>query len=233
MNVTPKNTDTVAITIPSSVKDYAKAWNSIVFAIRDNKTGNGTQVTANQLTTNATKATITLDNFNKLYPNGGTIVSILLNSTAAFGAFLKQYDLEVLEQIRDVILHKKGNETLALRSSEMGVDKNGSEELAKFIDDLKNSQEEKLGGMLLKTYDSDIFNNWVKTDWIDGAGGITEITSIDITANDGKLTMDALNLQQKVYNMLNRIAVSGGTYRDWLETVYKAGGEYMKKMQFH
>ena len=45
----------------------------------------------------------------------------------------------------------------------------------------------------------------------------------DITANDGKLTMDALNLQQKVYNMLNRIAVSGGTYRDWLETVYTAG----------
>lgn len=77
--------------------------------------------------------------------------------------------------------------------------------------------------MLLKTYDSDIFNNWVKTDWIDGAGGITEITSIDITANDGKLTMDALNLQQKVYNMLNRIAVAGGTYRDWLETVYTAG----------
>ena len=63
----------------------------------------------------------------------------------------------------------------------------------------------------------------VKTDWIDGAGGITEITSIDITANDGELTMDALNLQQKVYNMLNRIAVSGGTYRDWLETVYTAG----------
>jgi hypothetical protein len=53
----------------------------------------------------------------------------------------------------------------------------------------------------------DIFNNWVQTDWIDGAGGITEITSIDITANDGKLTMDALNLQQKVYNMLNRIVV--------------------------
>ena len=52
---------------------------------------------------------------------------------------------------------------------------------------------------------------------------IEETTSIDITANDGKLTMDALNLQQKVYNMLNRIAVSGGTYRDWLETVYTAG----------
>ena len=91
----------------------------------------------------------------------------------------------------------------------MGDDQNCSAELATFIDDLRKSQEEKLGRMVLKTYDSDIFNNWVKTDWIDGTGGITEITIIDITENDGKLTMDALNLQQKVYNMLNRIAVSG------------------------
>ncbi len=223
LNVTPKNTDTVAIITPSSIKNYKDAWSSIVFAIQDNKTGSGTQVTADKLTTDATKATITLNNFNTLYPNGGTLKSILLNSTAAFGAFLKQYKLEILDQIRDVILHKKGNETLVLTGNQLGEGQNGSAELATFIDDLKKSQEEKLGGMLLKTYDSDIFNNWVKTDWIDGAGGITEITSIDITANDGKLTMDALNLQQKVYNMLNRIAVSGGTYRDWLETVYTAG----------
>lgn len=223
LNVTPKNTDTVTITIPSSIKNHKDAWSSIVFAIRDNKTGNGTQVTANQLTTDATKETITLDKFNTLYPNGGTLISILLNSTAAFGAFLKQYKLEILDQIRDVILHKKGNETLVLTGNQLGESQNGSAELATFIDDLRKSQEEKLGGMLLKTYDSDIFNNWVKTDWIDGAGGISEITSIDITTNDGKLTMDALNLQQKVYNMLNRIAVSGGTYRDWLETVYTAG----------
>lgn len=223
LNVTPENTDTITITIPSSVTDYKKAWGSIVFAIRDNTTGSGTQVTADQLTTDATKATITLNKFKTLYPNGGTLISILLNSTAAFGAFLKQYNLEILDQIRDVILHKKGNETQILKGDQMGESQNGSKELADFINDLIKSQEEKLGGMLLKTYDSDIFNNWVKTDWIDGAGGITEITSIDITANDGKLTMDALNLQQKVYNMLNRIAVSGGTYRDWLETVYTAG----------
>ena len=129
----------------------------------------------------------------------------------------------MLDQIRDVILHKKGNETLIMYGSNLNDTNNGSTELANMFEDLITAQANKLGGMLLKTYDSDIFNNWVQTDWIDGAGGITEITSIDITANDGKLTMDALNLQQKVYNMLNRIAVSGGTYRDWLETVYTAG----------
>lgn len=223
LKVALTNTDTITIITPSSVKDYAKAWNSIVLAIQDSKTGNGTQVPANQLTTNATSSTIKLDKFRTLYPDGGTLVSILLNSTAAFGAFLKQYKLETLDQIRDVILHKKGNETLKLHGINLDADQNGSAELRKMFDDLISSQNEKLGGMLLKTYDSDIFNNWVKTNWIDGVGGITEITSIDITANDGKLTMDALNLQQKVYNMLNRIAVSGGTYRDWLETVYTAG----------
>ena len=109
LKATLKDTDTVALIIPSNVKNYKDAWSSITFTIRDNTTGNGTQITADQLTTDATKATITLNNFKKSYPNGGTLVSILLNSTAAFGAFLKQYNLEILDQIRDVILHKKGN----------------------------------------------------------------------------------------------------------------------------
>ena len=119
LKVTPKNTDTVVLTIPSNIKNYKDAWSSIVFAIRDNKTGNGTQITADRLTTDATKATITLNKFDTLYPNGGELISILLNSTAAFGAFLKQYDLEILNQIRDVVLHKKGNETLILAGSEL------------------------------------------------------------------------------------------------------------------
>ena len=88
-----------------------------------NVTGNGTQITADQLTKDATKGTITLDKFSTLYPNGGTLVSILLNNTAAFGAFLKQYNLEVLNQIRDVILHQKGNETLILEGGQLGESK--------------------------------------------------------------------------------------------------------------
>ena len=72
--------------------------------------------------------------------------------------------------------------------------------------------------MALKTYQSDIFNNWIKTDWIDGENGINAITAVDVS--DGKLELDTLILAKKVYNMLNRIAVSGGTYNDWIETVY-------------
>lgn len=77
-----------------------------------------------------------------------------------------------------------------------------------------NTQE----GLGVKTYQSDIFNNWLSTEWIDGAGGITELTAIDTT--DGSFTLDVLNISKKVYNMLNRIAVSGGSYEDWQEAVY-------------
>ena len=114
LNVALKNTDTVSLIIPSNVKSYKEAWSSIIFAIQDKATGSGTQITADKLTTDATKSKITLDKLNTWYPGGGTIVSILLKSTAAFGAFLKQYKLEILDQIKDVILHKKGNEVLIL-----------------------------------------------------------------------------------------------------------------------
>ena len=61
-----------------------------------------------------------------------------------------------------------------------------------------------------------------------GRDGINEASAVDVS--DGTLSMDALNLSQKVYNFLNRIAVSGGTYRDWLETVY-TGGNYMERCE--
>ena len=83
-------------------------------------------------------------------------------------------------------------------------------------------------GLAVKTYNSDLFQNWINTEWVDGITGINEISAVDVTG--GSLSMDALNLAQKVYNMLNRIAVSGGTYKDWLETVF-TGGNYMERCE--
>ena len=59
-------------------------------------------------------------------------------------------------------------------------------------------------GLLIKTYQSDKFNNWVSTEWIDGGNGISEITAIS-TAGD-KFTIDQLNLSKKVYDMLKQIS---------------------------
>lgn len=77
-------------------------------------------------------------------------------------------------------------------------------------------------GLALKTYQSDINTNWVNTEWIDGETGINAITAIDTSG--GSFTLDTLNLARKVYTMLNRIAVSDGSYNAWIQTVYTSGG---------
>lgn len=133
---------------------------------------------------------------------------------------LESFPLENIDLARDYILESKGNVTVNISNLQLspynkisGGTVSGTERIANY-----NQAQYQLA---LKTYDSDIFQNWVQTEWIDGANGINEITAVDVS--DGSLNLDSLNLAQKVYNMLNRIAVSGGTYRDWLETVFTAG----------
>lgn len=84
------------------------------------------------------------------------------------------------------------------------------------------SCSQPLVGLALKTYQSDINTNWVNTEWIDGDTGINAITAIDTSG--GSFTLDTLNLAKKVYTMLNRIAVSDGSYNAWIQTVYTSGG---------
>ena len=76
-------------------------------------------------------------------------------------------------------------------------------------------------GLCTKTYQSDLCQNWINTEWLDGANGINQITAVDVS--ERSFTIDSLNLANKVYNMLNRIAISDGSYRSWLETVYTDG----------
>ena len=218
-------TKTTTIETSITTNDYQRFWDSITVTVMSSE--EGFQITdLGKLTTNALTKKITLN----AIPVNQYATILQFQTTKATASFVKtelgQYNLQVLDQIRDVILHTKGNVTLKLIEQSLGESAGGSADLGTFIKDLKNSQSNKLGGMLLKTYDSDIFNNWIKKEWIEGAGSITDRTTIDVS--DGQLTMDMLNLQQKVYNMLNRIAVSGGTYKDWLETVYTAG-KYLER----
>ena len=75
-----------------------------------------------------------------------------------------------------------------------------------------------LNGLVVKTYQSDIYNNWVNTEWIDGENGIAEITAISTAT--GSIKIDSINLAEKLYNMLNRVAVSDGSYEGWQDAVY-------------
>jgi hypothetical protein len=73
-------------------------------------------------------------------------------------------------------------------------------------------------GLAVKTYQSDKFNNWINLEFIEGANGVSEVTAVDTSA--GSFTIDALSLANKVYKMLNRINMSGGSYNDWIDAVY-------------
>ena len=139
---------------------------------------------------------------------------------------LNSYLLENLDTIRDKILLTPGDIEFDISNDSMSI--------PPFTEFAKRTSQKNLNttntqfGLCLKTYNSDVYQNWINTEWIEGANGINEASAVDVS--DGKLSMDALNLSQKVYNFLNRIAVSGGTYRDWLETVY-TGGNYMERCE--
>ena len=157
-----------------------------------------------------------------------TTVGVLMSITPITRVKLQKYPLEDIDLMRDLIYGEKGNTTTIITESYPGYSLPLYQSFTKRLSSGKLNTTSSQFGLCLKTYNSDLLQNWVNTEWIDGVTGINEISAVDVT--DGKLTMDALNLAQKVYNMLNRIAVSGGTYRDWLETVF-TGGNYMERCE--
>lgn len=204
-----------------NISDYANFWKKLSVNYTQDASQTPERLTLDKLASDVTTATITLD-------KAGDYSWTMKDFTYKYDTIepviaLVKTKLTVLDELRDVILHKKGNTALTLDNESLKEINGGSENLVNYMQSVKTAQETKQGGLLVKTYDSDMFNNFIKKEWVDGVGSIAEKTSIDITANEGKLTMDALNLQEKVYNLLNRIAISGGTYRDWLDTVYTAG----------
>lgn len=126
---------------------------------------------------------------------------------------LSTFPLENIDLIREKILQAPTNVAF-----QAGAFKSPITTLAKRLSNNYLSTTYPQCGLCVKTYQSDLFNNWINTEWIDGENGISEITAVSVSG--GSFTIDALNLAQKVYNMMNRIAVSGGSYRDWIETVY-------------
>lgn len=127
-------------------------------------------------------------------------------------SYIQSAGLDTLDELREKIL--------AAGKTQFVIKKTTNKYFADVLGENNNKWNLKEAGcgLILKTYQSDIFNNWIKTEWVDGENGISAITAIS-TAGD-KFTIDQLNLSKKVYDMLNRIAVSGGTYQDWVETVY-------------
>ncbi len=131
---------------------------------------------------------------------------------------LYEFDLDNIDKMREDILqypfasgayviNVNAEEPYGLPMESIGADA-----------DLKYGIQYGQEGLGIKTYQSDLFNNWISTEWIDGASGVNAVTAVSTVGDE--FTIDALNIASKVYNMLNRIALSGGSYDDWLDAVY-------------
>lgn len=138
------------------------------------------------------------------------------------GTQLIPFELKDIDDMRELILTKKGDEQFIINYTNILL-----YNLSNVVVEQKwggNPNKSRRGrnfpldGLVVKTYQSDIFNNWLETETIVGENSITELTKID--TSQGYFTIDTLNIAKKVNMLLNRVMVSGGTYKDWVESVY-------------
>lgn len=153
------------------------------------------------------------------------VIGVTTNKTENKTA-LRSFPLENIDLMRERILSQPNTTALSLNDvptaeAEPYIGSFGN------ISTVENVSVAKfpMAGMAVKTYQSDRFNNWLSTEWIDGATGISQISAVD--TSEGYFTMDALNMSQKVYEYLNRIALTGGSYHDWQEATY---GETVRRL---
>lgn len=126
-----------------------------------------------------------------------------------------QFPLKNLDEIKmDVLAAVKSTEAFIIDETTLApfglsLDVNGSTYR-------KLSSQE---GLAVKTYQSDMLQNWLNTEYIDGVNGINARTAIQIDG-DGKWTIDNFLIKEKLYNHLNKIAVAGATVDDMMEVTY-------------
>ncbi len=219
------NNNTDSLTISLNSDGYNGSVNALVwFGNPANSSLNARIMFKNEqlISTPAGDQIIYTDLRAEYYLNGIQNYSIITGEEVATygmdeGPKLSEFQLTEIDDLEAEVLDRDfaglitasgGNEV-----TKMLLNKSGSSS-----DPTDTSIHKNQEGLLIKTYQSDLLNNWVSTEWLEGTGGVAEVSSVD--TSNGSFTIDTLNLANKVYNMLNRIAVSGGSYDDWLDAVY-------------
>ena len=94
---------------------------------------------------------------------------------------LHAFDLENIDKMREKILQAVASPSAVKIDYQddapygLGSDTVGGADSGDYKDAFAISNQEGLG---IKTYQSDLFNNWISTEWIDGTNGIAEITAV-------------------------------------------------------
>ena len=69
-------------------------------------------------------------------------------------------------------------------------------------------------GLAIKTYNSDLLNNWLDKETVDSINTMTQVNT-----SGGSFSIEALIMAEKRFNIWNRIVVAGGSYDDWQDAV--------------
>lgn len=124
------------------------------------------------------------------------------------------FDLKEIDNMRTEIMKWAGNPSPFTISGGMNIAPykfalEGNEP------DKRTSAQYNQEGLALTTYKSDLFNNWLKTEWVNN---INIASRIDTTG--GSITIDEINIRKKMQDYLNRVAVAGGSYNDYINVTY-------------
>ena len=79
---------------------------------------------------------------------------------------LKAFPLENIDEMREDILRKTG------KNSAIEINSQSKLPYSVLVEKTANGNTKNLysqNGLMIKTYQSDLFNNWLQTEWIDGA----------------------------------------------------------------
>lgn len=139
-----------------------------------------------------------------------------VNNSGAQKVTLKSFEIRDIDKMRIELLKWSGQATPYIIDVLQPLEPWKSI-LAINTTDMRTSATMTMEGLPLVTYNSDVNNNWLKTTWVTS---ITTRSSINVSS--GSLTMDALNFAKKFQQLLNAVALAGGTYDDWIETVWSS-----------
>lgn len=123
---------------------------------------------------------------------------------------LQEFELQAVDELREVILAQP-NGVAFDASNWIPISFTTSTDPKQYL----QSQQ----GLALKTYQSDMFNNWLDTEWIDTVNTLSQVDTAS-----GSFSIDALAFAEKLWKQYNRIVAAGNTFNDWNDAVFAHEG---------
>lgn len=124
---------------------------------------------------------------------------------------IESFSLSQLDEMRDFILETNANTQFNIFQAGLLPYNYLQNSMGSDFMVTMGSQE----GLGLRTYSSDLYNNWLDKEWIEEVN-----TRSSIDTSTGEFSIDALIMAKKIYEILNDVVAGGNSYKDWIEAVW-------------